>query len=467
MALSRCIPRRWSIALLALHIVGLVACGGGADAPAAGAAPPPAPPAASSPAPTPTPAGVPIGAAASATIGAAGGSLASGDGMVRLTIPAGALAAPTEVSIEPISNLAHGGIGAAYRLRPEGQVFQQPVLVSFGYTDSDLAGTAAPALGIAYQDGRGFWRGLKNVVRDAAARTLTVSTTHFSDWSRVSGLQIRPPSKTIRSDESVDLVVAFCEPQTDPNDDLTTLLSLCTSGGPIVWPVKNWSVDGQSGGSFDTGIVTADARGDGARYQGPIVLDGGGQTHDVSVEVDLPGAEKTLLVAQITVADYPQVWEGRSSGTLAFGAIFRTANDAQWHSPELADDGRVRYRFRGEVSALLPPDPTGCTVAPLSNAGLPATIQVSYLSIDYRQAPPRYEVSGTSWWEVQTTCPPPLPSGASLMEAVWLSGNSLDKAPAFGELSGNGSKIEGGGASPGGNWHWCFVAKGSAASCPP
>ena len=206
--------------------------------------------------------------------------------------------------------------------------------------------------------------------------------------------------------------------------------------------------------------------------KGQPIRDDGPKSHLVT-KTGTPTMGGLMILSAVALATMlwanpanPYVWLVLGV-TLAFGAIFRTANDAQWHSPELADDGRVRYRFRGEVSALLPPDPTGCTVAPLSNAGLPATIQVSYLSIDYRQAPPRYEVSGTSWWEVQTTCPPPLPSGASLMEAVWLSGNSLDKAPAFGELSGNGSKIEGGGASPGGNWHWCFVAKGSAASCPP
>lgn len=70
--------------------------------------------------PSPAAVGTATGAPASKTIGAEGGSLSSTDGRITVTIPAGALANDTQIAIQPISNTASGGLGAAYRLSPAG-----------------------------------------------------------------------------------------------------------------------------------------------------------------------------------------------------------------------------------------------------------------------------------------------------------------------------------------------------------
>jgi hypothetical protein len=86
---------------------------------------------------------------------------------------------------------------AAYRLSPVGQTFTQPVQLSFAYADIDLQGTAPEALGIAFQDGRGLWAWQPAVALDTTAKRLSVMTTHFTDWSNVEALPLRPASTTV------------------------------------------------------------------------------------------------------------------------------------------------------------------------------------------------------------------------------------------------------------------------------
>jgi hypothetical protein len=62
--------------------------------------------------------GTPIGNAVKKTIGTSGGSLTSGDGRIVVTIPANALAANTDISIQAVTNTAPGGIGVGYHLMP-------------------------------------------------------------------------------------------------------------------------------------------------------------------------------------------------------------------------------------------------------------------------------------------------------------------------------------------------------------
>ena len=89
-------------------------------------------------------------------IGAGGGSVATPDGRIAVTIPAGALAANTLISIQPLTNTAHGKIGAAYRLTPDDQIFLMPVTIAFTYTDEEVAGSAAEFLGAAFQTAAGY-----------------------------------------------------------------------------------------------------------------------------------------------------------------------------------------------------------------------------------------------------------------------------------------------------------------------
>ncbi len=98
-------------------------------------------------------------------IGAAGGTVTSVDGTLVLTIPAGALAEETEITVETLEEselgsewadvLAAGPAGASYRLGPDGTVFDVPALVEVSVPGAgeDLSTVAAELL-LTYEDGQ-------------------------------------------------------------------------------------------------------------------------------------------------------------------------------------------------------------------------------------------------------------------------------------------------------------------------
>lgn len=128
--------------------------------------------------------GLPAGPVRAKTIDAAGGTVASADGLLSVTIPPGAFAAATEVTVEPVTLTAPGGIGSGYRLRPDGAL-AAPVTLTFTGPTSYATGTSIDGYGIASQDAAGFWTRATGVTRNAAANTLSVTVQHFSDWAVV------------------------------------------------------------------------------------------------------------------------------------------------------------------------------------------------------------------------------------------------------------------------------------------
>jgi hypothetical protein len=231
------------------------------------------------------------------------------DGRIALTIPAGALASNTVISIQPLTNMAHGKIGAAYRLTPEGQTFLTPVTLTFPYTDQDLLGTSAEVLGAAFQTADGYWQWAGDATVDTAAKTVSIGSSHFSDWSLVKGLQIRPPSKTVKVNGSVGLKVVGCYDPSSPDprgykcddDDELTILN----------PVSEWSVNGRPGGGGVFGTVLGS--GATATYTAPAT-EPIPSTVAVSARVDR-GAKVTRVVSNITIVE--DSWTGTASSTSA------------------------------------------------------------------------------------------------------------------------------------------------------
>jgi hypothetical protein len=77
------------------------------------------------------PVGTPKGNPVTGRIGPNGGSLASGDGALTLTVPPGAVAAETTFSIQPVTNTAFGGLGDALRLDASGASLAQPLTLTW------------------------------------------------------------------------------------------------------------------------------------------------------------------------------------------------------------------------------------------------------------------------------------------------------------------------------------------------
>lgn len=243
---------------------------------------------------TSTPVGVPVGDAVKKTINQQGGELTSADGTIKVIIPAGALEASKEISIQPINNELPGGIGNAFRILPHGVSFKKPVTVKVSYKPEDLAETLPELLDIAYQDTAGNWITPSNSVVDKTNRTLSITTTHFSDWGYFKSLTLNPEEATVALGGSVDLKVTTRFPYIDPDD--------VPNGQPVIKvlrtprdlrpdEIKKWSYQGD-------GILIS--RGTEAFYTAP------GEEPEANPEavvahVNMHRKGQFMLISNITV----------------------------------------------------------------------------------------------------------------------------------------------------------------------
>lgn len=395
--------------------------------------------------------GAAIGSPASAIIGVGGGSLSAPDGKLTLTVPAGALAANTTISIQPISNNAHGKIGTAYRLTPDGQTFSQPVTLTFSYADSDLEGSAPEFLGAAFQTPAGFWKWLGTATVNTAAKTVSVSSTHFTDFSAVRGLQIRPPKKTVKPGATVALQIRLCYEAFDGGlADLTTGLGNdceADQGPSNVLTVDQWSVNGRLGGGGVFGTVAGS--GVSATYTAPANAPTP-PTVAVSARVRVQGiGGLTLVASSITIAQ--DSWTGTSTSTFApanvsaeiIWTLDRTVNNVSTYLPS----GTVSVS--GGIYAF-------CTVNPATWVIEPAD---GMLIVDYNTTPPTYYGGGTTSWPAGLTCPPAPGATPIVVTGYYLGGNGGPQGTAAaGSVSGNGTVIEGTDTVAGGNvFNWRFT----------
>lgn len=169
-----------------------------------------------------TPVGEPAGGAVHTTIGQDGGVVASADGRLTVTIPAGALTTATDISIQPLSNEAPLGMGLGYRLGPEGTTFAKPVTLAFAYDDALLNGVPEDFLWIVTQAENGTWNAMLKSAVDPADHAVSVETTHFSDWAmgKFLDLALMPSSATLMKGQSLDLkVFGFVRDQPDEVDE--------------------------------------------------------------------------------------------------------------------------------------------------------------------------------------------------------------------------------------------------------
>ncbi|MBX3190891.1 MAG: hypothetical protein KF819_28105 [Labilithrix sp.] len=309
--------------------------------------------------PAVTDVGTPTGQAVTRTIGPSGGTLSSADGKLEIVVPPGALTVDTELSITPISATAPGAL-AAWRLGPEGTTFGAPVSLRFSASDADLAGSESEALRLGTQRADRTWAILTAAERDG--KTLTVRTTHFSDWSALLGWQLRPGSAKVKTGQSVKLDVRYCHLVEDESEELAGIAAECQEQDlqPILGA---WAVNGVAGGDASSGTITnADAS---ATYTAPSSTPSSNPVA-VSVEFDPTSRRKTLLVSNIDV-----VGASGYSGTFSFSTkaanyeIEATEGFVEWtvdHESsdrrEYAPSGTVRLKFTSSSPACDPVEGT-------------------------------------------------------------------------------------------------------------
>ncbi len=274
------------------------------------------------PEPQATAPGTPNGQATQAVIGAAGGTLASDDGSFSIDIPAGALSQDETIIIQPITNTAWGGVGNGYRLEPDGLTFAIPVELAFDVAPETLEGSHPDFLDVAVQDDEGFWHVINDRVYDEGAGTVTATTTHFSDYSNIQGLQLRPGSASLATQGTVNLQVRFCHQVVE--DELASLVYSCDEDLAPLGTFSNWSVNGIAGGDNAVGRVVETGTGT-ARYTAPASVP---QNNPVAVSVDARGRRGTqTLVCNVNIGS---TWYG--TATVDFGEGEKITAYVVWKS---------------------------------------------------------------------------------------------------------------------------------------
>jgi hypothetical protein len=203
-----------------------------------------------------TPAGIPV----TSTIGPGGGKVLSADGRVELRFPANALAANTDITIQPVSNTAPGGRGLSYHLMPDGTKFKVPVSLIFHYTASDENGTLPYLFYIASQDSTGVWQAdFKNRLVDTVAKTATLPISHFSLWDLGSTVNLFPSPPGVSAGEKSELFVTILNDEGDATPGAGGEFSLSPLPDETPVPnsnISNWTVNGKPGGNAQDGTVS-------------------------------------------------------------------------------------------------------------------------------------------------------------------------------------------------------------------
>lgn len=379
-----------------------------------------------------TPVGTPTGVAVSQSIGPTGGSLPSADGRLTVIVPAGAVASATTFTIQPVTNQAPGGIGDAYQLLPDGLTFPVPVQLAFHYTTDEMAGVPSDGLSVGYQDVQRYWRTIFAGAYDAASRTLTVPTNHFTVFSGFAGVQLKPGSTSARIGTTVLLTAVDCSPvsASDPRRNA------CTTAN---FTVNTWAVNSTPGGTSTYGTVVGGSLS--ATYTAPAARPSLNPVA-VSVNVDAglrSGARGTLqLVSNILI--YEDSWTGTSS-SVQF--IFSASAQIKWVLFSSLN-GVSTYRATGTVTA----GQSGCTITP-STVPIDANTAAT-LIVDYNAIPATYSGGGSQGWAASFLCPPnPAIPGTAIANYFGQTG-----APATGFVSVVAGRATITGSSGGYTWNF-------------
>jgi len=265
--------------------------------------------------------GTPTGVTVSKTIGNNGGTISIADSMVTVVVPAGAVDDNTIFSIQPITNNTPNGIGAAYRLLPEGIHFKKSVTLRLRYNDSLTTGTAPEVLYPSYQDSSGVWQAITTLVLDKSSKTISVQSNHFSDWSIFASYSLLAEKSVIATNETDELKAV----------EVFSLSDLSGSEVPVSEPitsakVSNWRISYGKGSLISSETV--------ASYQAPSTVP---QENPVIISVDLRNIKTSqgsngfmILTTSILIRDeFMEISLGGAVSKFGYCRVFSPAGKMQ------------------------------------------------------------------------------------------------------------------------------------------
>jgi hypothetical protein len=287
--------------------------------------------------------GTPAGDAVTQQIGPAGGTIATADGGISLVIPAGALAAATDITIRPMVNTAPTGIGPAYRLEPNPLPVSAPVELRIAVDAAALGNSPPEAVGIGVRNSGGDWFGnISTSGEPAAAVSSARGLQAFQDGRVVSVTRVEGPDEWIEYSliafwvvrpfqpiivsrgESVRLAVEAClrEDETASSDPEFLPMLPGTRSGECQPSIREgtWFVNGVQGGNQSLGFVAAGNPTSTAEFVAPSSVP---SPNPVTVTASLYWRARNVTAPpfQIPIAVRSGNLAGTASGTLSSGLV--------------------------------------------------------------------------------------------------------------------------------------------------
>jgi hypothetical protein len=229
--------------------------------------------------------GTPVGTRITKSIGPGGGTITSDDGKIDLTIPAGALSANTNISIQSVTNECPGAIGLAYDLLPNGTKFSVPASFTYHYTDSGVNGTDPLLLYNVFQDSLNQWEvSDEDKEVDTVGKTVSFNVSHFTIFGLEPGVYIQTSQVQLNANEQATLIVwrwvkAKKGTASGNANRLVPAQPFANS------QVSNWAINGAVGGNSQDGTISGS--GPIVTYNAPSNIDQDREVK-VTVEVDEP-----------------------------------------------------------------------------------------------------------------------------------------------------------------------------------
>ncbi len=226
--------------------------------------------------------GKPNGEETSHEIGKEGGNIFSDDGRIQLIFPEGALPKKKKITIQPVVNHAVNGRGKAYHIGPSGLQFNKPVTIIFHYSEIETAGTLSELKGLAWQDEKGKWEALQEVIADTIAKTITSQIHHFSSYTSFDKIVLMPAQGRVKVEKTKGLWLAVADYRSPDISDgeLPPLPPRVNIPEPV------WSVNGIPRGDQHNGWITGD--GTSVVYNAPASVP---TDNPVAVTVQLKGLQ--------------------------------------------------------------------------------------------------------------------------------------------------------------------------------
>ncbi len=353
---------------MAIAVFLLASCGGsGGDGSNAGApaapAPAPAPAPGSNPPAAPTgtamtPIGEPEGMVTTQTIGSAGGVVSSPGDRIVLTIPPGALAAPTDITIQAIGNPMPGGIGQAFRLGPDGTSFAVPIRITMNLSAADLNGTAPRFLRIASQNVAGEWQadtGKQTI--DAAAKSVTMTSSHFSDWGVQATYLLTPAAAVLRPNEGLPLLLSYCSVVPDRAGNGVSVLEYCKTSTPSPSPgdfagifLTEWRLNQYALAGAPSELGTLTPAGLRADYLAPGAVPSANPVAVSARFTDGTTSDEIRLVSNITISDPPGYTGAAEVRQVETAPGIRIVTSSQAGVTFILNASRATYEPFGSVS---------------------------------------------------------------------------------------------------------------------